>query len=105
MPALCLSAVQAERLFGLREDICMRVFNTLVEAGILRRDVKGLYRRARNGEISHFTGIDDPYEPPARPDVRIDTTATSLDRSVEMVLAAWSERTGLAIDPRRPVTR
>jgi adenylylsulfate kinase len=36
-----------------------------------RRDVKGLYRRARAGEIRHFTGIDDPYEPPAAPDVVI----------------------------------
>ena len=66
-----------------------------------RRDVKGLYRRARNGEISHFTGIDDPYEPPEHPDVLIDTTSATVDRSVERVLAAWSERTGLAIDPRR----
>ncbi len=45
MPALCLTAGQAERLFGLREDICMRVFNALVDAAILRRDVSGLYRR------------------------------------------------------------
>lgn len=48
MPGLCLNAAQAQRLFGLREDICMRVFNTLVDAAILRRDVSGLYRR--NGD-------------------------------------------------------
>lgn len=46
MPGLCLSAAQAQRLFGLREDICMRVFNALVDAAILRRD--GLAYR-RNG--------------------------------------------------------
>ncbi len=45
MPGLSLSAAQAQRLFGLREDICMRVFNALVDAAILRRDVSGLYRR------------------------------------------------------------
>jgi len=44
MPALCLTAAQAERLFGLREDICIRVFDALVDAAILRRDVGGLYR-------------------------------------------------------------
>jgi hypothetical protein len=45
MPGLCLTAAQAQRLFGLREDICMRVFNALVDAAILRRDVSGVYRR------------------------------------------------------------
>ena len=38
-----------------------------------RRDVKGLYARARRGEIANFTGIDDPYEPPASPELVIDT--------------------------------
>ncbi len=33
------------------------------------RDVKGLYRRARSGEIEHFTGVNDPYEPPALPEI------------------------------------
>jgi adenylylsulfate kinase len=69
-----------------------------------RRDAKGLYRRARSGEISHFTGIDDPYEPPEHPDVLIDTTSARLDVSVERVIAAWTHRTGRALDPRRPVT-
>ena len=45
MPGLCLSAAQAQRLFGLREDICIRVFDALVDAAILRRDVNGVYRR------------------------------------------------------------
>ena len=39
-----------------------------------RRDVKGLYARARRGEITNFTGLDDPYEPPPHPELRIDTT-------------------------------
>jgi adenylylsulfate kinase len=39
-----------------------------------RRDVKGLYAKARRGEIANFTGISDPYEPPRRPELTIDTT-------------------------------
>ncbi len=38
-----------------------------------RRDVKGLYARARRGEIRNFTGIDDPYEPPEHPELTLDT--------------------------------
>jgi hypothetical protein len=49
MPGLCLTAAQAQRLFGLREDICMRVFNALVDTAILRRDVNNGY--ARNGRL------------------------------------------------------
>jgi hypothetical protein len=49
MPGLCLTAAQAQRLFGLREDICLRVFKTLVDAAILRRDVHGAYRRKQGG--------------------------------------------------------
>jgi len=45
MPALCLTAAQGQRLFGLREDIFERVFSALVDAAILRRDGNGVYRR------------------------------------------------------------
>lgn len=47
-----------------------------------RRDVKGLYAKARAGEITGFTGIDDPYEPPLDADLTIDTTAVSVDAAV-----------------------
>ncbi|MFV1959326.1 MAG: adenylyl-sulfate kinase [Planctomycetota bacterium] len=52
-----------------------------------QRDVKGLYARARRGEITHFTGVDDPYEEPADPQIRIDTADTSVEEAVERVLA------------------
>jgi adenylylsulfate kinase len=52
-----------------------------------RRDVKGLYARARRGEIRNFTGISDPYEPPARPELTIDTSRESVDASVARVMA------------------
>nr|5CB6_A Chain A, Probable adenylyl-sulfate kinase [Synechocystis sp. PCC 6803 substr. Kazusa]5CB6_B Chain B, Probable adenylyl-sulfate kinase [Synechocystis sp. PCC 6803 substr. Kazusa]5CB6_C Chain C, Probable adenylyl-sulfate kinase [Synechocystis sp. PCC 6803 substr. Kazusa]5CB6_D Chain D, Probable adenylyl-sulfate kinase [Synechocystis sp. PCC 6803 substr. Kazusa]5CB6_E Chain E, Probable adenylyl-sulfate kinase [Synechocystis sp. PCC 6803 substr. Kazusa]5CB6_F Chain F, Probable adenylyl-sulfate  len=46
------------------------------------RDVKGLYAKARSGEIKGFTGIDDPYEPPTNPDVECRTDLEELDESV-----------------------
>jgi adenylyl-sulfate kinase len=53
-----------------------------------QRDVKGLYARARAGEIPGFTGIDDPYEPPADPELVIDTSVTPLAESVARIRAA-----------------
>ena len=51
-----------------------------------RRDVKGLYARARKGEIHNFTGIDDPYEPPENPELRINTVNVSVDEAVQSVM-------------------
>ncbi len=51
------------------------------------RDPKGLYVRARAGEISGFTGIDDPYEAPQDPEVIIDTSVTSVDEAVAAITA------------------
>lgn len=51
-----------------------------------RRDVKGLYEKARAGEIDNFTGIDDPYEEPENPELEIDTTHISVDEAVGRVL-------------------
>jgi adenylylsulfate kinase len=53
-----------------------------------QRDSKGIYKRARAGEIRHVTGIDDPYEPPLSPDVRCDTDRESLRQSTDKVVAA-----------------
>lgn len=51
-----------------------------------RRDAKGLYKKARRGEIRRFTGIDDPYEIPANPYITVDTTDQSVEESVQFVL-------------------
>ncbi|MBW4654501.1 MAG: adenylyl-sulfate kinase [Kaiparowitsia implicata GSE-PSE-MK54-09C] len=51
-----------------------------------QRDVKGLYKKARAGEIKHFTGIDDPYEVPTNPDVECHTDQETLEESVATVL-------------------
>lgn len=53
-----------------------------------QRDVKGLYARARAGEIPEFTGVSDPYEPPARAEVVIDTSVTPLPDSVARIREA-----------------
>ena len=50
------------------------------------RDVKGLYKRARAGEIKNYTGIDSPYEVPENPELTIDTDNQSLDGSVSTIL-------------------
>jgi len=52
------------------------------------RDPKGLYAKARRGELANFTGIDSPYEPPADPEVRIDTVAMSPEDAADRVIAA-----------------
>ncbi|MDX2360040.1 MAG: adenylyl-sulfate kinase [Crocinitomicaceae bacterium] len=51
-----------------------------------KRDVKGLYAKARKGEISSFTGIDSPYEEPLTPDVRINTADTSVEEATQIIL-------------------
>ena len=58
------------------------------------RDVKGLYKKARSGEIANFTGISSPYEAPERPDIHIDTTSqtpeAAAERIVEHIMGVWS---------------
>jgi bifunctional enzyme CysN/CysC len=51
------------------------------------RDVKGLYAKARAGQLSHFTGIDSPYEAPVAPELRIDADACSVDEAAERIIA------------------
>ena len=56
------------------------------------RDVKGLYAKARAGELPNFTGIDSPYEAPEDPELWIDTTAMSAEEAAEKVVEALSKR-------------
>jgi bifunctional enzyme CysN/CysC len=49
-------------------------------------DVKGLYAKARRGELKNFTGIDSPYEAPEDPEVRIDTLAMSPDEAADTII-------------------
>lgn len=51
-----------------------------------RRDVKGLYKKAMAGQIKEFTGIDDPYEEPLRPEITVDTEHQTVDESVNQIM-------------------
>ena len=50
------------------------------------RDPKGLYKKARRGELQNFTGIDSPYEAPEAPEVHIDTTQVSIEEAAESIV-------------------
>jgi bifunctional enzyme CysN/CysC len=56
------------------------------------RDPKGLYAKARRGELANFTGIDSPYEPPTDPEVRVDTVATTPEDAADEVIAELARR-------------
>ena len=56
------------------------------------RDVKGMYKKARAGEIKNFTGLDDPYEAPENPDIVVDTGSESLEESVSKIIGDLKAR-------------
>ncbi|MEH2299925.1 MAG: adenylyl-sulfate kinase [Nostoc sp.] len=81
----------------VREEVRQRIGN-FVEVYVNlpldiceERDVKGLYKKARNGDIKHFTGIDDPYEPPISPEIECRTDQESIAESTDKVLAKLAE--------------
>ncbi len=57
-----------------------------------QRDPKGLYKKARAGEIAHFTGISDPYEPPSNPEIICETDKETPQESVEKILSTLKSR-------------
>ncbi|HUL46878.1 MAG TPA: sulfate adenylyltransferase subunit CysN [Steroidobacteraceae bacterium] len=85
-----ISPFRAERrmaraLFGPGEFFEVFVDTPLAVAE--GRDAKGLYRKARRGELKNFTGIDSPYETPEHPEIRIDTTKLSAEQAADFVVA------------------
>ncbi len=57
-----------------------------------KRDTKGLYAKARAGELKNFTGIDSPYEAPEAPEMRIDTTAMTAEEAADLIVAELLKR-------------
>ncbi len=57
-----------------------------------KRDVKGLYKRARSGEIKSFTGIDSPYEPPLKAEITVDTKDKKIEESAEEIIEFLKNR-------------
>jgi adenylylsulfate kinase len=86
-----VSAISPYR--STRDEIRMRIGGFVevhVDAPLAvceKRDVKGLYRKARSGELHHVTGIDDPYEPPLHPEVVCHTDKETVEQSAEKVFA------------------
>ncbi len=60
---------------------------------LIRRDAKGLYKKALSGEIPNMTGISDPYEPPEQPEVVVRTHNESPDESAKLIVN-WFEKRG-----------
>jgi bifunctional enzyme CysN/CysC len=56
------------------------------------RDAKGLYAKARRGELANFTGVDSPYEPPVDPEIRIATTAVTSEEAAERIVEYLESR-------------
>ena len=101
-----VSAISPYR--AIRQEVRERIGNFVevyVNAPLLvceQRDVKGLYKKARAGEIKNFTGIDDPYEPPLNPEVECRTDLETLDESVSKVLAKLRELGYLGLTVKEP---
>ena len=71
----------------LGEDEFIEVFVDTPLRVAEQRDPKGLYKKARRGEIKNFTGIDSPYEEPEQPEIRIETAAVSAEEAAEKIIS------------------
>ncbi|MGN6690955.1 MAG: sulfate adenylyltransferase subunit CysN [Sphingopyxis sp.] len=70
----------------LPEGEFIEVFIDTPLAEAEKRDVKGLYKKARSGQLKNFTGIDSPYEAPESPEIRIDTTAMTPEEAADLII-------------------
>ena len=80
----------ARQALGEGEFIEIFVKTSLAEAE--RRDVKGLYAKARSGQLKNFTGIDSPYEEPKNPEILVETETFSAEECAEQILSYLSDR-------------
>jgi bifunctional enzyme CysN/CysC len=92
-----ISPFRSEREFArglFMDDEFVEVFVDTPLEECERRDPKGLYRKARAGEISNFTGIDSPYEAPEQPEVHLLASKSSLESMVEQLVAQVIDQAG-----------
>jgi bifunctional enzyme CysN/CysC len=90
-----ISPFRAERHMVRRmvpEGEFLEIFVDTPLAEAEKRDVKGLYAKARAGQLKNFTGIDSPYEPPEAPEIHIDTTKLSADEAADLIVAELLKR-------------
>jgi adenylylsulfate kinase len=88
-------AATRDEIRALAERDGVRFVEVFVDASLdalVKRDVKGLYRRALAGEIPHFTGVSDPYERPANPDIVVRTDVETVEASADKILRALIAR-------------
>ncbi|HUJ56069.1 MAG TPA: adenylyl-sulfate kinase [Gaiellaceae bacterium] len=96
--AVIVSAISPYEATRRKARALVEEFGTFVEVHVAtpveeceRRDAKGLYERARAGEIAEFTGVSDPYEEPKSPELRLDTTEHEPEESARLVIAKLEE--------------
>jgi bifunctional enzyme CysN/CysC len=97
-----ISPFKAERQMAralLSQGEFIEIFVDTPLAVAEQRDPKGLYRKARRGDLKNFTGIDSPYESPELPELRIDTTSLSPEDAAETIVAYLQSRGILDFDP------
>jgi bifunctional enzyme CysN/CysC len=85
-----ISPFKAERLMArerMKDGEFVEIFVDTPISEAEKRDVKGLYAKARRGELKNFTGISSPYEAPENPEIRIDTTATPAEQAAGAIVA------------------
>ena len=87
----------ARELLEVGEFVEVHVDTPLAEAE--RRDVKGLYAKARAGKLKNFTGIDSPYEPPENPEIHVDTTKLSSEAAADAIVEYLRGIGHLSFDP------
>lgn len=90
-----ISPFRSERRMArqlVEENEFLEVFVDAPLAVLEKRDPKGLYRKARRGELKNFTGIDSPYEPPEHAEIRIDTTEGTPETAAELVISVLQQR-------------
>ena len=75
--------VLARSLFNEKQFVEIYLSTPIKECE--KRDPKGLYKMARRGELTEFTGIDSPYEPPESPEIKVDTSKSSINESVQII--------------------
>lgn len=84
-----ISPFRAERRMArelVQEGEFFEVFVDTPLAVAETRDPKGLYKKARRGELKNFTGVDSPYEEPEHPEIRIDTTRLTPEQAADTIL-------------------
>jgi bifunctional enzyme CysN/CysC len=82
----------------MSEGEFFEVFVDTTLAAAEARDVKGLYKKARAGALKNFTGIDSPYEPPAKPEIRIDTSTLTAVQGADLIIETLARQGVLRVD-------